>query len=80
MPPPDLSPYELILPACASCVHDRGDRCVAYPDGIPFRILAAFQHHDEVQADQVGATVFEQDPERMTLRPDNWAPRTLPEE
>lgn len=56
-------PGEMIVPACAYCLHGREDgTCVAYPDGIPFRILAGDAGHDEVQTDQTGGTTFEQNP------------------
>ncbi len=62
MPIEEENPRSLVLPVCASCIHDAGDRCKAYPEGIPYRLLAGLQHHTSIELDQMGGTVFEQDP------------------
>lgn len=64
----DVGNGEILLSVCAYCVHGRNDgTCIAYPEGIPFRILGADAGHKTIQQDQTGATVFEQDPNVPTL-------------
>jgi hypothetical protein len=65
---------EWVIPICAYCLHDRQDgTCIAYPAGIPYRILAGYTDHAKVQVDQTGATVFEHAPGRPTPDRSRWA-------
>ena len=43
---------------CRNCGHFRGNRCVAYPNGIPFLIAAGQVDHFVPRPGQVGDTVF----------------------
>lgn len=72
MDPNELDPFSIIWPICGACIHDLGSSCVAYPNGIPFRLLSGLQDHRTVQPDQVGETVFEQDPECPPLDRSIW--------
>jgi hypothetical protein len=73
--PSEVSNGEMILAVCAYCLHGRNDgTCVAYPDGIPFRILGADAGHDTIQPDQRGGTVFEQNPNLPDLPEWNQLP------
>ena len=65
---------EWIIPICAYCKHDLQDgTCIAYPAGIPYRILAGYTDHAKVQVDQTGATVFEQAPNAPKPDRSRWA-------
>ena len=44
---------------CRLCVHWRGGRCVAYPEGIPLPIIAGQVDHLVKRPGQVNATIFE---------------------
>lgn len=47
---------------CPTCKHYQGDnRCPAFPDGIPDRILQGLQNHRKPIKGQVGNTVWEPD-------------------
>lgn len=43
---------------CRNCGHFRGNRCVAYPNGIPFLIASGQVDHLVTRPGQVGDTVF----------------------
>lgn len=43
---------------CRNCGHFRGNRCVAYPNGIPFLIASGQVDHFVPRPGQVGDTVF----------------------
>ena len=44
---------------CRNCGHFRGNRCVAYPKGIPFLIASGQVDHFVPRPGQVDDTVFE---------------------
>ena len=46
-------------PTCRSCAHWQGNRCIAYPKAIPFRIVSGQTDHMVPRPGQVGETVFE---------------------
>ena len=43
---------------CFNCGHFRGNRCVAYPERIPFLIASGQVDHSVPRPGQVGDTVF----------------------
>lgn len=69
-----VAPDEIRLSMCAFCIHERGAdaTCKAYPDGIPARFLTGQNPHDQVEVDQVGGTVFEQDPNAPEVDAARW--------
>ncbi len=46
---------------CARCKHFKEDDyyCLAYPDGIPDKLLEGDATHDKIRPDQMGDTLFE---------------------
>ena len=46
-------------PGCRACTHWAGGRCVAFPERIPFPIIAGLVDHMVPRPGQVGDTVFE---------------------
>lgn len=48
---------------CTSCKHFMQDDyyCLAYPDGIPDRLLEGKDTHNDIRKDQTGTTVFEKE-------------------
>jgi len=53
----------MLFSICVYCLHGTNKgTCIAYPDGIPFRILAANTDYLTVQPDQTGDAVFVQNP------------------
>ena len=73
-------------PGCRECVHWATGRCVAYPDRIPFPIIAGLVDHMIPRPGQVGDTVFTQTDlerwvqtrERVPARPPATSPTPIP--